>query len=114
MQDNEEGEGISASSLPNAFSFLKIEPASVILTALKRAEDESNAVVLRFYEAKGEATKAKITLFKAPREVKEVNLLEEEEEKCEEAAKRRNLSVNGNKIELEVKPFEIVTLKMWF
>jgi len=41
-------------------------------------------------------------------------LLEEEEEKCEEAAKRRNLSVNGNEIELEVKPFEIVTLKMWF
>ncbi len=117
MQDNEEDEGImsGASSLPNAFSFLKIEPASVILTALKRAEDhDGDAVVLRFYEAKGETTKAKITLFKAPREVKEVNLLEEEEEKCEEAAKRRNLSVNGNEIELEVKPFEIVTLKMWF
>ncbi|MCW7080228.1 MAG: glycosyl hydrolase-related protein [Candidatus Methanospirare jalkutatii] len=118
MQDNEEDEGIissGASPLPNTFSFLKIEPASVILTALKRAEDhDGDAVVLRFYEAKGEATKAKITLFKAPREVKEVNLLEEEEEKCEEAAKRRNLSVNGNEIELEVKPFEIVTLKMWF
>ncbi|MCK4396615.1 hypothetical protein KAW96_08485, partial [candidate division WOR-3 bacterium] len=60
-------------------SFLKIEPGSVVLSALKRAED-GDGVILRFYETKGEETDAEITLFKEPKAVRVVNLLENEDE----------------------------------
>jgi len=63
--------------LPLERSFLKIEPESVVLSALKKAE-AGDEVVLRFYETKGEETDAEITLFKAPKSVKVVNMLEEE------------------------------------
>ena len=94
--------------LPLKRSFLKIEPESVILSALKRAEDR-DGVILRFYETKGEETNAKITLFREPKAVKAVNLLEEENEGVVKELKKE-----GETIELEMKPFEIVTLKAEF
>ena len=65
--------------LPLKRSFLKIEPENVVLSALKRAED-GEGVILRFYETKGEETDAEITLFKEPKAVRVVNLLENEDE----------------------------------
>ena len=94
--------------LPFKRSFLKIDPESVILSALKRAEDE-DGVILRFYETKGRETDTEITLFREPKEVKVVNMLEEEDE---EVAK--GLKQEGKRITLTVNPFEIVTLKVEF
>ena len=101
-----------ANEIPPAFSFLSIAPENVILTAFKRAED-GNAVILRFYEAEGEKTRAKITLFKQPKSVEEVNLMEE---RCDEllSSDEREMHVNGKEITLNVRPFEIVTLKLTF
>ncbi|MGC9444305.1 MAG: alpha-mannosidase [Candidatus Methanospirareceae archaeon] len=94
--------------LPNRRSFLEIAPSSVMLTALKRSEDKEG-VMLRFYEANGEETKTEIRLFKAPTEVKVVNMLEEEDQ-----ALTKEVIQEGATLKLTMNPFEIVTLRLEF
>jgi len=86
------------------FSFLKLSPNNLILSALKKAED-SDEVILRFFETKGEATEAEVELFKEIKGLTLVDLLEREE---------GELPFTGNRFRLKVKPFEIVTLKLKF
>jgi alpha-mannosidase len=50
-----------AGQLPLRHSFIEISPDNMIITTLKKAED-SNDLILRFYETKGEESKAKISL----------------------------------------------------
>ncbi|MGD9117109.1 MAG: glycosyl hydrolase-related protein [Dehalococcoidia bacterium] len=90
--------------LPAEHSFLKLSPGHLILSALKKAED-SDAVILRFFETTGEVTQAEIELFKDIKRLTVVDLLEREE---------AELPGRGKLISLEVKPFEIVTLKLEF
>ena len=87
-------------------SFLRAEPDNIIVSAIKRAEDE-DGIIVRFYEACGKKTEATLTLFEEPKDVKAVNLMEE---KDKEFAKE--IHVNGNKIKTNLKPFEVVTLKV--
>jgi len=94
--------------LPHERSFLSIEPENVVLSALKVADD-GDGIILRFYEAAGEDTDAEITFFREPAEVKVVNLLEYEDEEVS-----KGLQMEGNRIKLNVKPFEIVTLRLRF
>jgi alpha-mannosidase len=95
-------------NLPLKRSFLTIEPDNVILSAMKMAEDE-DAAIIRFYETKGAETDAEITLFKEPKTVKVVNMLEEEDETVKKELKKK-----GKRILLKMNPFEIVTLKVKF
>ncbi|GAI09440.1 unnamed protein product, partial [marine sediment metagenome] len=88
--------------LPEEFSFLKLSPDNLILSALKKAED-SDEVILRFFETIGEATVAELELFRVIKRAAVVDLLERE---------LYELKADGNKLRLEVKPFEIVTLKL--
>ncbi|MBA7542892.1 hypothetical protein ES705_35217 [subsurface metagenome] len=88
-------------------SFLKIEPKNVVLSALKKAENGDGGAILRFYETEGEETDAEITLFRAPKAVRVVNMLEEEDEGVE-----KELENGGERILLKMKPFEIVTLRV--
>jgi alpha-mannosidase len=74
------------------------------LSAFKKAED-SDEVILRFFEAKGEETMAEIELFREIKRVAVVDLLEREEFELEPF---------GNTLKMQVKPFEIVTLKLRF
>jgi len=92
--------------IPLNQSFLEIKPENVLLSALKKAED-GDEVILRFYETKGEETDANITLFKEPKEVRVVNMLEEEDEEV-----KKELKYEGKNIKLMLNPFEIVTLRM--
>ncbi len=96
IQTNSQGE------LPEEFSFLKLSPDNLILSALKKAED-SDEVILRFFETIGEATVAELELFRVIKRAAVVDLLERE---------LYELKVERNKLRLEVKPFEIVTLKL--
>lgn len=84
-------------------SFVSIEPDNLIMTALKPSED-GEGIVLRFYDAAGEETEGTVSLFTTPERVVMTNLLEEEQE---------DLEVNSE-IQLKVKPFEIITLKITF
>jgi alpha-mannosidase len=97
-------QGNSKGNLAPEFSFLKISPNNIILSALKKAED-SDEVILRFFETNGETTKTEVELFKTIKRLTLVDLLEREE---------RELPFIGNRFGLEVKPFEIVTLKLEF
>ncbi len=96
VQANYQGE------MPGELSFLKLNPDNLILSALKKAED-SDEVILRFFETRGEETLAEIELFRTIKRAAVVNLLEREE---------GELVPNHNKLTLKVKPFEIVTLKL--
>jgi len=91
-------------------SFLRIEPDNVILTALKRAED-GDGVIVRFYEAEGSEVKARLTFFREVKEAKVVNMLEETNEEFEREF-GKDVRVDGNVIEVDMKPFEVVTLKI--
>ncbi len=91
-------------SLPPAHSFLRVEPNTVVLTALKKAED-SDAWILRFYEFAGKPTDVKIRLPKPPRAAAEVNLIERE---------IGPVVVNGQEVVISTKPYEIKTVRIEF
>ena len=108
--------------LPEAFSFIEASPGNIIVSACKRAEDGSG-VVLRLYEAGGEETEAVIKLFhpvngdspgtgependliRQPSDVRLVNLLEQD---------LGSVKYEEGKITLEIKAFEIISLKLVF
>lgn len=92
----------SKGDLPQEFSFLELKPNNLILSALKKAED-SDEVILRFFETTGEETTAEIKLFRKIKKAAVADLLEREE---------YELKTDGNRLKMEVKPFEIVTLKL--
>ena len=95
-----EGNGDLAPEL----SFIEISPNNLVLSALKKAED-SDEVILRFFETKGEATEARVEVFREIKRLTLVDLLEREE---------RALPFTRFGFVLAVKPFEIVTLKLKF
>jgi len=95
---------VDTAAFNKEFQSFTLEPDNLIISALKKAEKE-NAVILRFFETKGERCKA---LLRVPAQIKAakcVNLLEEEESE---------LAIQDGKLEMKVKPFEIVTLKLLF
>jgi len=97
-------ESDSSGDLASELSFLKISPDNILLSALKKAED-SDEVILRFFETEGETTEAQVELFRNIKRLTLVDLLEREE---------KELPFSGNVFNLEVKPFEIVSLKLKF
>ncbi|MCL0091995.1 glycosyl hydrolase-related protein, partial [Dehalococcoidales bacterium] len=90
--------------LPSEYSFLELKPNNLILSALKKAEG-SDEVILRFFETKGEATTAELKVFKPIKQAWITDLLEKEE---------KELEAGTNALQLPIKPFEIVTLKLRF
>jgi len=89
-------------------SFLEIKPDNIILTALKKSED-GKSIIMRFYEATGEKTTARIKLFKKPEHVEAVNMLGEKDEEFD-----KEIIFEGESFKVEMNPFEIVTLKLKF
>ena len=85
-------------------SFITLSPNNLILSAIKKAED-SDEVILRFFETKGEATQARIETFKKIKKLTMVDFLEREEGK---------LPFTSYGFIMDVKPFEIVTVKLKF
>ncbi len=91
------------STLPEEFSFLQVEPANVVLTALKLPEDkDTSALVLRIYEATGERTEATITFPDALTitNAAETDLLELNPEK---------FITDKNTLQFSIGPYEIKT-----
>jgi len=73
------------------------------MTTLKKSEDD-DSLALRFYEAEGRFTRARVRLAPPIRRAYQTNLIEEEP---------KPVSVNPQGVlELDVKPWEIVTLKL--
>ncbi len=86
----------------NLTSFAHLDRENVVIEAVKKAEDGDD-IILRLYEATGAATHATLTLNVNPGAIWKTNLLEKPEEQ---------LSFAQNAVELALKPFEIVTLRV--
>lgn len=87
--------------LPSEFSYATCKTSGVILETLKRAES-GDGVILRLYEAYKERKKVELYLPNAT-EAWLCDLSENEQQK---------LHLDGGMVEFNVKPFEIVTLKI--
>ncbi len=90
-----------AGSLPASYSFATLAPENVILTALKRAEDDDSWLV-RFYEYAGRETLVRLRLPGAVR-AWETDLMEKDE---------RPLEVQSGEILVPTRPYEIKTVRV--
>jgi len=88
-----------AGSVPSLF---QVDQANVIIEAIKKAED-SGDIIVRLYEAHGASTTVKAQFGLKVSSVAVVNLMEEGDEP---------LTVMDGAVTFDVKPFDIVTLKV--
>lgn len=91
-----------AGPLPPSLSFVSVDAPNVNLVAVKRAED-SDALVLRFYEAHGAAATAKVKFWKPLEKAVETDLLERD---------GKEIPASGDTLELPMGAFEIKTVKV--
>lgn len=97
--------GMAAGKPTASTSFFSLAPANLILTALKRSEDTDH-VVVRFYEAEGFECTAQLRFLKPVRQAYRTNLIEDNEESLPVGA--------DGSLSFPVRPWEIVTLKVEF
>ncbi|PYX47853.1 MAG: alpha-mannosidase, partial [Acidobacteria bacterium] len=91
-------------SLSAEHSFLQAQPDNVIVTALKKAEDE-NALVVRFYEWAGKDSQVAIQLPSGAESAVETDLMEKP---------IGSLPVHDGSVSVHAKPYEIKTIKVQF
>jgi alpha-mannosidase len=97
---------VHAGSLPASHSFVKIDAPNVVLTAVKKAEDDSG-LLIRYYEWAGKAGDVRIELQEAASAAEETNLME----KTDHAL---TLGDGGRSVTVATKPYEIKTVKVTF
>ena len=90
-----------AANLP---PFAVIDAPNVIVEAVKPAEDESDAFVLRLYECEGCKTTTGVSLAASAARAELTNLLEDALE---------DVPVSDGKLSLTFRPFEVKTLKLY-
>ena len=90
--------------LPSEYSFFKMEPANLILTTVKKTED-NKSFIIRFYDSAGIKTSGKITFFKNPKSIHEVDFMEND---------IRKLNFSGKMIDIEIGSNEIKSLRVQF
>lgn len=84
------------------YSFASVLHSNVIIETVKRAED-GNGIIIRMYESENAYTKTKLTVHTDFTEVYICNLLEEEIDRAH---------TEGNVIDVTLKPYEVVTVKI--
>jgi alpha-mannosidase len=90
-------------SLPAAYSYVTVKPENVVLTAMKKAEDE-NGLIFRFYEWAGESGDVQIHVPKGATGAALSNLME----KTEGSA----LQVSSDTVTVPIHPYEILTVRV--
>ncbi len=84
------------------FSFLSFGADNVVLTAIKKAEDDG-ALIIRFYEWAGKAGDVRVRLPTGAESVAETDLMEKA---------TANLPLEGGNIAVPTKPYEIRTVRI--
>jgi len=97
---------IHGGPLPAEHSFANLTPGNVILTVLKKAEDD-NGLIFRFYEFEGKQSTARLTLPQAAASAVETDLMEKH-------GKALTLSEGGRVVEAPIGPYEIKTVEVRF
>jgi alpha-mannosidase len=90
--------------LAPSYSFVQVEPGNVVLTAIKKAEDDS-ALVLRFYEWAGRDGEVTLQFPGGAGSASETDLMERA---------FADLPVRGGTVTIHTKPYEIKTVKVNF
>lgn len=91
---------------------VSVDEPAVVIEAVKLAEDRSGDVVVRLYESLGGRARARVA-FDFPHEsVSVVDLLERERENLPHAVVQGAPEAGGGHVELELRPFQIVTLRV--
>ena len=90
-------------SLPAVHSFVSVDDDSVILTAVKKSEDD-DALILRVYDWSGKSSNAKFTLPPGATAATEVNLMEQ--------PIGSPIPIESNTATLPVGPFEIRSIRV--
>jgi alpha-mannosidase len=88
--------------LPASYAFLELDVKNVIVESVKRAEDNDD-IIIRLYDAYGVRSAARLTFGVPVRAAFLTNLLEENV---------AELPVTKNSVQLDVKPFEIHTIRV--
>lgn len=91
-------------TLPPSFSFFSVGPENVVVTALKKADD-SEHVVVRFYDAFGARTVVRLAWFRNVQAVEEIDLME---------WSSTPMKLKGRILEVDLAPHEIKTLRLRF
>jgi len=91
-------------NLLQEFSFIKVENPGIVVSAIKKAEDSDN-IILRFYEIFGKDTDVKIIFNKKLKGVKETDLIERP---------IKDIKFIGKELIVKTKPYEIKTLLLEF
>ncbi len=89
-------------SLPASQSLITIEPANVVITAIKKAEDDDSTIV-RFYEWSGRPADVRLHFAGGITEASETNLMEKPAGK---------LTIDNDAIVVPTRPYEIKTVKV--
>jgi alpha-mannosidase len=95
---------IHKGKLPLAYSFVQLQPANLVLTSIKKAED-SNAWIIQWYESQGIDSDAQLTLPQQPENVVESNFLEED---------GAPISFLKNTIKVKTEKNSITTIKVTY
>lgn len=96
--------GKSDGELPESVSFVSIDRPNVLLSALKKAED-NEALVIRLYESQNSRGPVSVKFFKPLLSAVECSPLENDIASAK--------VVNGNLI-FDIKPYEVRTFKLYF
>jgi alpha-mannosidase len=96
---------VHAGPLPATHSFVKIDAPNVVLTAVKKAEDD-DGLLIRFYEWAGKEGIVRIELPEGAKSASEVNLMEKADHELE--------IVDGKMVSVATRPYEIKTVKVSF
>ncbi len=89
-------------ALPAEHSFLQVPADNVIVSAIKKAEDD-NALVVRFYEWAGKQGDVVLQVPPGAQSARETDLMEKP---------LGSLTLNGNAVSVPTKPYEIKTVKV--
>jgi len=89
---------------PAEHSFIGLTPDNVILTAIKKSEDD-DSLVLRFYEWAGKEADVTLHLPAGAKSASETDLMEKP---------IADLAVRNDSVTMHTKPYEIKTLKVGF
>jgi alpha-mannosidase len=92
-------------TLPPEWGLIKVEGVALALGSLKKAEDD-RGLILRLYEPHGARGKSALHFAREIKRAEKVNLLEEVDEI------RPAPTVRGHTLGVEVRPFEVLTLRL--
>lgn len=95
-------EGVASTSVEPV---LRVDNPAVVIEAVKLAEDRSGDVIVRLYEAHGSRARARVIRSFEAADAYETDLLERR------VPAVSVVSVDGNTLALELRPFQLVTLR---